>query len=201
MGSLIKKLLAWFRSLLGLEASPPPSLPHPPAEDAKPSPLPTPSPIADRPPAPAPKPAKPNLPNQSAAGGDATTKSLSPRLRRIVYQAFWQLDRGEAWVDLAPLGNALRTVDKSFVAQKYGFARLSELLEAAPDLVSVDRPKNQARLHQPADMKTLLRETFRGVSASNDWAHHHFAPGLGLQQRPVSLPSSDPLADTPGVWR
>ncbi len=170
MGSLIKKLLAWIRSLLGIEASlpPTPSLPSPPtAEDRQKSPSPLPGQIADRPPATAQKNPKPSLPNQSTA----TEKRLSSRLRRIIYQAFYQLDRGEAWVDLAPLGNALRTVDKSFSAQKHGFARLSELLDAAPDLVSVDRPNNQARLHQPADMKTLLCETFGGVSASNDWTH------------------------------
>ncbi|MFQ4137547.1 DUF3825 domain-containing protein [Nodosilinea sp. PGN35] len=173
MGSLIKKLLAWIRSLLGLEASPLRSrLPGPPPAEGlqglQASPSPSSSPIAERPPAQ--KSPKPSV--SSNPGGDpAPDKGLSPRLRRNLYQAFCQLDRGDAWVDLAPLGNALRTVDKSFSAQQYGFARLSELLEAAPDLISFDRPHNQARLHQPADMKTLLCETFRSVSASNDWAH------------------------------
>lgn len=86
------------------------------------------------------------------------------------------MGRGGAWVDLAPLGGSLKQRDPSFSSQTYGgFQKLTDLLEAAPDLVDLDRSQNRARLKQPADLKRLLQGALTQLAGNpadgNDWIH------------------------------
>ncbi|NER78137.1 MAG: DUF3825 domain-containing protein [Leptolyngbya sp. SIO1D8] len=93
------------------------------------------------------------------------------KLRQLIYSAFYTLDRGDKWIDLAPLGNALKRVEKDFSIQKYHFSKLSELLESVSDLVEFDKIQNQARLKDPSDIKALLTQAFHATSEANDWVH------------------------------
>jgi hypothetical protein len=95
----------------------------------------------------------------------------SSKLRRLVYQAFYNLNRRDNWIELGPLGNALKQEDSSFSIQDYGFSRLSDLLESIPDLVDFERDNNRARLKEPTDIRELLRQASRKISSDNDWVH------------------------------
>ncbi|NJN31574.1 MAG: DUF3825 domain-containing protein [Synechococcales cyanobacterium RM1_1_8] len=135
--------------------------------------------LGDRP-APRPPSAAPShATSQETAGPTilpAATPSITPELRRVIYQALYDMGRGGAWVDLAPLGGSLKQRDPSFSSQTYGgFQRLTDLLEAAPDLVDLDRSQNRARLKQPADLKRLLQGALTQLAGNpadgNDWIH------------------------------
>ena len=108
---------------------------------------------------------------QPVSSKSSAESDVSPKLRRILYEAFYRLDRGSNWIDLAPLGNALRQQETEFSPQKYGFSRLSDLLEAASDLVEFDRVNNQARLLDPADVQGLLVQAFNNIPSEDGWIH------------------------------
>ncbi|MBE9079864.1 DUF3825 domain-containing protein [Romeria aff. gracilis LEGE 07310] len=103
------------------------------------------------------------------AHADETGPAVSPKLRKTLYQTFYDLHQDGGWVNLAPLGNALKQQDPQFSAEKYGFTKLSQLLENVPDLVELDRANSQARLNAPADVKGLLVKAFSRISSDDGW--------------------------------
>lgn len=166
MGSLLKRIVNFIKSLLGIGSSDKnPSGLKPQASDdlAKP----------------------PEAPDNSAANAQQSipaAKASSPaeaqpqpritaELRQLIYHSFYSLDRGDRWVDVAHLGNLLRRHDANFSAQAFGFPNLSKLLEAVPQLVEFERSDRRARLYAPADTKALLQRAYEAVSSKNDWVH------------------------------
>lgn len=160
MSSLFEKLLGWIKSLLGLNtahhhpASTQPAIkvqdcqqqvsPHGTSEEQTLS-----SPVSER----------------------TIKDAVSFQIRRTLYTTFYDLNRGNEWISLAQLGNTLKQKEPDFSPQKYNFEKLSDLLEAVPDLVRVDRPNGKAQLNHPADVKALLKKAFKKISPENDWSH------------------------------
>ncbi|ASC69596.1 hypothetical protein XM38_005230 [Halomicronema hongdechloris C2206] len=156
MISLLKRLLNWIKTLLGLNRSE--------RRSSGPNRLPKPHPKTSQ-------HAGGNDVNSQSTSSPATDISFPAKLRRTLYQSFYALDRGDDWIDLAPLGNAIKQQDPTFSVAQYNYGRLSELLEAAADLVELDRPNNRARLRNPANIKAFLIKAFSDISSNDGWIH------------------------------
>lgn len=159
MSSFFKKLLDWLKSLLGLTTAHHPPNTQPALE----------APDSQQQPSPHGNAEKQTLPSLALEKTNKNTASF--QARRILYTTFYELNRGNSWIGLAQLGSALKQKDPDFSPQKYNFERLSDLLEAAPDLVKFDRPNSKAQLNQPADVRALLTKAFKKTSPENDWSH------------------------------
>jgi len=156
MVSLLKRLLNWIKTVLGLNR------PEPRSPEL--APLPKPNPRASQ-------QARENDANGQSTSSHAADINFPAQLRRTLYQSFYALDRGDNWIDLAPLGNAIRQQDPTFSVAQYNYNRLSELLEAATDLIELDRSNNRARLRNPANIKALLTKAFSDISSDDGWIH------------------------------
>lgn len=165
MGSFLQKIVSWFKALLGIDAAEHSSSnviqsSHQRERDSD-----------------ALHYSSPRVQEPKSQGGSqtATIERSQPNvpfnLRQLLYKSFYSLDRGSDWIDIAHLGNVLRQQDTSFTPQAYGFANLSELLEAASDLVKFERANHQARLNNPPDTRKLLLKAFKQVSEQGDWIH------------------------------
>lgn len=152
MNSLIKRLLDWIRSFLGFQKT----------KETKPLPK---TKILEVCKAPSqetlPKPSR-----KSTGNSIAVRTKISPELRQILYSSLYDLNKRYEWVDLALLGNTLKRRNSGFLVEKYGFSKLSELLENIPDLVEMSADNRRARLKDPPDLEAFLVRSFNEINGN-----------------------------------
>ncbi|MGC1310330.1 MAG: DUF3825 domain-containing protein [Phormidesmis sp.] len=104
---------------------------------------------------------------------------VTPRLRQLLYQAIAsmpQRDRTHA----AQVGAILKKQDPAFSYETHSFAKLIDLLEAVPDLVTLEREdpnpdsSNSAPVYyvRPVtDTKRLLKDSLKDYDSEDGWVH------------------------------
>ncbi len=95
-------------------------------------------------------------------------------LRQLVYQA--TCDMPKARMHAGQFGSRLRKIDPSFSYEKYNFTKLIYLLEAVPDIVSLERVNNPGAapayyIRSVLDVKSLLRRVMEGFDSEDGWVH------------------------------
>ena len=101
----------------------------------------------------------------------------TPKLRRLVYEVAYRL-RQDKPTQGAQVGPVFRRVDPNFSARRYGFAKMFELLEAVPDLVSLEKQAPSSATTQfifyvyPVnDVRRLVTEAAQSYSSEDGWVH------------------------------
>lgn len=100
--------------------------------------------------------------------------AVANALRRLVYQATW--DMPTARMHAGQFGSRLRQIDPSFTYEKYQFSKLIYLLEAVPDIVSLERVNNPGAapayyVRSPLDARALLIEALTSFDSEDGWVH------------------------------
>ncbi|MEM9088103.1 MAG: DUF3825 domain-containing protein [Cyanobacteria bacterium P01_F01_bin.53] len=104
---------------------------------------------------------------------------VSPKLRRLMYEAAYAMPQRKR-THAAQVGALLRQKDPDFSYEKYNFAKLLDLLEALPDLVSLERldPKPGSKRSAPVyyvlpltDTKRLITDSIKELDGAEGWAH------------------------------
>ncbi|MGB7247517.1 MAG: DUF3825 domain-containing protein, partial [Phormidesmis sp.] len=103
----------------------------------------------------------------------------TPPLRRLIYQAIYAMPQHRR-THAAQVGATLRKKDPAFSYEKYSFAKLIDLLEAVPELVTLERIEpdpnkpNSAPVYyvRPVlDVKRLLSEALKEQDSEDGWVH------------------------------
>lgn len=120
-----------------------------------------------------PAPTKPPVtnpaPNNVQPIGDTQT------LKALFVKAFALNGNGSSLVQLSAIGSYLRQIDPAFEPQTYGYERLSQLVEAHPNIIEVKKNDSiyYVRMKQPKTkpLKKLLAAAFDLAVKENGWAN------------------------------
>jgi len=165
MNALFKKISKFLQRLLGLgEQNPSPRLPAEPA--------PAPQPLLD---------ARLDARRQGHSPGVSQSAPDNPlvtsKLRRLVYEVAYRL-RQDKPTQGAQVGPVFRQIDPDFSARRYGFAKMFDLLDAVPALVSIEKEAANRKTGQfifyvrPVnDIRSLLIEALQAYSSEEGWVH------------------------------
>ena len=115
----------------------------------------------------------PRRSSNRSPGRSPSTSDTSTELRRLIYQAAYDLPRRR--IHAGQFGPRIKAQDGSFSYEKYGFSKLIHLLEAFPDLVSVEREIHGSvpayYVKATIDIKRLLVETLEAIESEDGWIH------------------------------
>ncbi|MEO0768747.1 MAG: DUF3825 domain-containing protein [Cyanobacteria bacterium J06649_4] len=115
---------------------------------------------------------------QPATPDADVSRGVSLELRRLVYKATYSMPKKR--MHAGQFGSLLRREDPTFSYEKYNFTKLIYLLEAVPDLVSLEKVNNPGAapayyVRPVTDTKQLLTQaigTYQGVERESDgWVH------------------------------
>lgn len=161
MNALFKKISSFFQRLLGLGEQTPSS----------------------RPPAPSMPTLRPSLDTRwqghspGVSQPDLENPLVTSKLRRLVYEVAYRL-RQDKPTQGAQVGPVFRRVDPDFSAKRYGFAKMFDLLDTLPALVSIEKePTNRETgqfifyVRPVNDVRTLLSEALQSYSSEDGWVH------------------------------
>ena len=129
------------------------------------------------------RPSAPSAPTLRPVLVDARSPSnldnllVTPKLRRLVYEVAYRL-RQDKPTQGAQVGPLFRRVDPDFSAKRYGFAKMFDLLDTLPALVSIEKEPMNAETGQfifyvrpVGDIRTLLSEAIQAYGSEDGWVH------------------------------
>ncbi len=102
------------------------------------------------------------------------TSTVPSELRQLVYQATYDMPKQR--MHAGQFGSRLRQADPSFSYEKYGFTKLIYLLEAVPDIVTLERVNNPGAapayyVRPVADIQQQLIQAIERYDSEDGWVH------------------------------
>ena len=133
--------------------------------------------------------------NRAANREPITVNAVPAELRQLVYQASYSMPKQR--MHAGQFGSCLRQADASFSYEKYGFTKLIYLLEAVPDIVTLERVNNPgaapAYYVRPAvDVRQQLMQAIKRYSSEDGWIHVDSV--LEALMRPIPSDDAVPTA-------
>ncbi|MEL7144360.1 MAG: DUF3825 domain-containing protein [Cyanobacteria bacterium J06573_11] len=99
---------------------------------------------------------------------------VSNELRRLVYRA--TCDMPKPRMHAGQFGSRLRRIDSGFSYEKYGFTKLTYLLESVPDIVELERVNHSGAapayyVRSVLNVQPLLRTVLENFDSEDGWVH------------------------------
>jgi len=114
------------------------------------------------------------LTRDTADRDGADRDTVPPKLRQLVYQSTYDMPKQR--MHAGQFGSRLRQADPTFRYEKYGFTKLIYLLEAVPDIVTLERVNNPGSapayyVRPVIDIRASIIRAIERYDSEDGWVH------------------------------